>query len=108
MVVFDERKQCNQVETSEHSSDQNGLDSAVIIANNSVRTCNGEIYLKCLLGKHSKVSDFDELADFIVCEPEKDYSEWLKNKEKFRRRKYEKMFKFRRKKRKLAWNSKLR
>lgn len=42
---------------------------------------SGKEYLK-LLGH--KTEDTDDLADFIDCTEGKDYSVWLKNREKFR------------------------
>ncbi|KAI9200707.1 hypothetical protein LWI28_011981 [Acer negundo] len=49
--------------------------------------CNGEIFLKCVLKGSEKSSDLDDLADFIECKQSKDYSVWLKDREKFRMRK---------------------
>ncbi|KAK0575750.1 hypothetical protein LWI29_006378 [Acer saccharum] len=46
--------------------------------------CNGEIFLKCVLIGSEKSSDLDDLADFIECKQSKDYSVWLKDREKFR------------------------
>ncbi|KAG9440136.1 hypothetical protein H6P81_020301 [Aristolochia fimbriata] len=43
-------------------------------------TCNGENYIKCI----GNLSDFDDLVDFIACTPGKDYSAWLKKKERFK------------------------
>ncbi|XP_002530558.2 uncharacterized protein LOC8269754 [Ricinus communis] len=104
-VVSDKRKQDNQAETSEYSCVLNGLDSAVTVASNTEEICNGEMFLKCILGKNSKEPDFDDLADFVACKPGKDYSDWLKGREKLRQRKYKKMIKLRWKKKKSAWNS---
>ncbi|KAL9247434.1 hypothetical protein vseg_020866 [Gypsophila vaccaria] len=44
-------------------------------------TCNGEAYLRCFTN-NSK--DITELADFIECQQDKDYSSWLVNRGKFR------------------------
>lgn len=54
-------------------------------------TSNGEIFLKCLLKPDQNVPDFDDLASFIECKHGKDYSDWLKNREKYRKWRSEKM-----------------
>ncbi|KAL5546413.1 hypothetical protein UlMin_006100 [Ulmus minor] len=46
--------------------------------------CNKKAFLKCVLGS-TKTSDYDDLANFIECEPGKDYSRWLKKRERYRR-----------------------
>ncbi|KAJ4963011.1 hypothetical protein NE237_022950 [Protea cynaroides] len=48
-------------------------------------TCNGEIFMKSTPEFHWKASDIDDLADFIECKQGKDYSKWLKNREKYRK-----------------------
>lgn len=65
---------------------ENGSDSGVGVEEKS---CNGEKYL-WLLGEKGdmKSSDVEDLADFIVCEPGKDYSDWLKGRERFRSQKW--------------------
>lgn len=64
-------------------------------------TCNGEIYLKCML--QEEVPDFDDLADFVVCKQGKDYSSWLKNRQRFRKWRYEKMAVLKWKRKKKSW-----
>ncbi|KAF2314780.1 hypothetical protein GH714_033536 [Hevea brasiliensis] len=96
-------KQDEQAETLKYSSVPNDLDSAV--ADNTKETSNGEMFLKCVLGQNSRVSDFDDLADFIECKPEKDYSSWLRDRQRFRQWKYKKMISLRWKKKKMTWNS---
>ncbi|CAH2059985.1 unnamed protein product [Thlaspi arvense] len=52
-------------------------------------SCNGEKFLWCVAGKGKmKSSDVEELADFIACEPGKDYSDWLKGRERFRNQRW--------------------
>ena len=46
--------------------------------------CNKKAFLKCVLGS-TKTSDYDDLVNFIECEPGKDYSRWLKKRERYRR-----------------------
>jgi len=60
-----------------------------IVADGSEETCNGKLYLDCLLPKN--VPDYGELADFIVCREEKDYTSWLNKRQIYRRRKYQKV-----------------
>ncbi|XP_062030569.1 uncharacterized protein LOC133746399 isoform X1 [Rosa rugosa] len=54
-----------------------------IMEEGTEETCTGEMYLNCTLAG-SKKSDLDDLADFIVCKPGKEYSSWLKDREKYR------------------------
>lgn len=56
-------------------------------------------FLKCIGEK----SPPDDLADFIECKEGKDYSTWLKDREKYRKWKYEKRAALMLKKKKLAW-----
>ncbi|XP_065878145.1 uncharacterized protein [Euphorbia lathyris] len=102
IVHSEPRKQDNQAEASVCASVLPSLDSA---PDDNVESCNGQTYLKCVLGKNSKVDDFDDLADFIECKGGKDYSGWLKDREKYRRWKYEKMVTLRWKKKKKAMKS---
>lgn len=64
---------------------------------------NGELFLRCVIKKSGIVSDFDELADFVECKQGKDYSSWLKDREKYRKWKGEKMAVLRWKKKKKTW-----
>ena len=66
-------------------------------------TCNGKVFLDCILEGPSKTSDCDDLADFVKCKPGKDYSSWLKDKETHRKWRHEKMAVLRWKKRKRTW-----
>ncbi|CAM8892760.1 unnamed protein product [Rhodiola kirilowii] len=68
-------------------------------------TCTGEMYLNCVFENSEKPSDVDDLSDFIECKPGKDYSEWLKVQEKYRKWKVQKMAVLRWEKRKQTWQS---
>ncbi|CAM8886555.1 unnamed protein product [Rhodiola kirilowii] len=68
-------------------------------------TCTGEMYLNCVFENSEKPSDVDDLSDFIECKPGKDYSEWLKVREKYRKWKVQKMAVLRWEKRKQTWQS---
>ncbi|PIN05597.1 hypothetical protein CDL12_21860 [Handroanthus impetiginosus] len=68
-------------------------------------TTNGEIFLKCMLKMDGGISNFDDLASFIECKQGKDYSAWLKNRERYRRWKFEKMAVLRWKKKKKTWKT---
>ncbi|XP_050377348.1 uncharacterized protein LOC126794630 [Argentina anserina] len=46
-------------------------------------TCNGEMFLNCKV-PGSKKSDLEDLAGYLVCKPGKEYSSWLKDREKYR------------------------
>ncbi|XP_021292436.1 uncharacterized protein LOC110422749 [Herrania umbratica] len=75
----------------EHAPIVNHVESALSIEENTGKTCNGEIFLRCISEGSRNSSDIDDLADFIECKRGKDYSEWLRSREKFRRWKAEKM-----------------
>ncbi|XP_043703399.1 uncharacterized protein LOC122653580 isoform X2 [Telopea speciosissima] len=49
------------------------------------KTCNGEIFMKSTPEFHWKASDINDLSDFIECKQGKDYSKWLKGREKYRK-----------------------
>ncbi|XP_057252158.1 uncharacterized protein LOC104898647 isoform X2 [Beta vulgaris subsp. vulgaris] len=49
-------------------------------------TCNGELYLRCLLKNREEIS---ELADFIECKPWRDYNARLMYKAKTQRRRFQ-------------------
>ncbi|VVB11341.1 unnamed protein product [Arabis nemorensis] len=63
---------------SKAKDQEEGSDSGIGVEEES---CNGESFLWCLTEKRS---DVDDLADFIACEPGKNYSDWLKGRERFR------------------------
>ncbi|KAL4564209.1 hypothetical protein LXL04_028265 [Taraxacum kok-saghyz] len=68
-------------------------------------TCSGEVYLKTRLVGSGKVSDFDDLADFVECKKGKDYVGWLKDRDNFRRGKIGKRSKRLLDKKKQVWRS---
>lgn len=65
--------------------------------------CNGELFLDCILPK--KVSDYAELADFLECTKGKDYSNWLNNRQKYRKWKYQRIIDSRKTKKEKVWKS---
>lgn len=62
--------------------------------------CNGDMFLECIL-KNSKRSDYADLVDFIECKKGKDYRRWLKNREKYRGWKRNKVDNMRKKSKKM-------
>ncbi|CAN6455614.1 unnamed protein product [Victoria cruziana] len=57
------------------------------------KACNGEAFIQPILGmeeKGKRPSDYEELADFIVCKHGKDYKSWLNSRKIFRWWSYEK------------------
>jgi len=54
------------------------------------KACNGEMFLNSILEDPKKLSDYDELADFLECKTGKNYSKWLNGREIFRGRRYKK------------------
>ncbi|XWS24785.1 hypothetical protein CRYUN_Cryun27aG0014200 [Craigia yunnanensis] len=69
----------------------NHVESALSIEENMGETCNGEIFLRCISEGSKNSSDVADLDDFIECKQGKDYSDWLRDRGKFRRWKSEKM-----------------
>lgn len=68
-----------------------------------MESCDGKMFLNCVVENRGKISDFDDLAAFIECKPGRDYSSWLKERQKYRKWKNEKMavLRWKRKKRTL-------
>ena len=53
--------------------------------------CNGKIFLDCLFkGSRHSSDDYADLVDFIECEKGKDYSSYLRNRDRHRKWKYAK------------------
>ncbi|KAF7822435.1 uncharacterized protein G2W53_027890 [Senna tora] len=71
-------------------------------SSDSEETCNGKIFLDCILGGSKRSSDYADLADFIECKKRKDYHRWLKDREKYRGWRQEKVANLRKKKK---WKS---
>ncbi|KAG5052138.1 hypothetical protein JHK87_004336 [Glycine soja] len=69
------------------------------------KTCNGEVFLNCILEDPKKVSDYDDLADFLECKTGKNYSKWLNGREVYRNRRYQRKIDLRKKKKETFWNS---
>ncbi|KAL7263555.1 hypothetical protein ACSBR1_001670 [Camellia fascicularis] len=92
-----------QAETSTNSSGKDNMQCVVSIEEEKEETCNGEIYLKCILKTGEKQSEFDDLVDFVECKRGKDYSDWLKDRQRYRKWKCEKMAVLRWKKKKKTW-----
>lgn len=75
---------CRKV--SEAKDPESGPDLGVSVEEES---CNGERFLWCMAGEDNlRKTDVEELADFIACEPGKDYSDWLKGRERFRKQRW--------------------
>lgn len=68
-------------------------------------TSNGEIFLKCMAKMDGTNSDFDDLVSFVECKPGKDYLAWSKNRQRFRKWKFEKMAVLRWKRKKKTWKT---
>lgn len=101
---FNQKIQNEQAETSQNVSILNHMkESADGTEEETVKTCNGETFLKCILGDSKSLPDFDDLADFIECKREKDYRIWLKDKQRHRKWKGEKMAVLRFKKKRKTW-----
>ncbi|XP_030550843.2 uncharacterized protein LOC115755541 isoform X2 [Rhodamnia argentea] len=68
-----------QVDSSNNASGPNHMESFCMEASTE-ETCNGEIFLKCLLEDSKKSCDFGDLVDFIELKKGKDYIGWLRNR----------------------------
>ncbi|GAB4842577.1 hypothetical protein Ancab_012553 [Ancistrocladus abbreviatus] len=82
-----------------------GNSHVVGVEEESQETCTGEVFLRCILEGSEKSSDTDDLTDFIECKQGKDYSAWLRDKEKYRKWKQEKMAILRWRRKKTVWKS---
>ncbi|KAM3729508.1 hypothetical protein ACB098_12G017800 [Castanea mollissima] len=101
---FNQKIQNEQAETSQNVSILNHTkESADGTEEETVKTCNGETFLKCILGDSKNLPDFDDLADFIECKQGKDYRIWLKDKQRHRKWKGEKMAVLSFKKKRKTW-----
>ncbi|KAA8538662.1 hypothetical protein F0562_028270 [Nyssa sinensis] len=88
---------------STNSSIASNMERVVGIEEETDETCNGEIFLNCILECPNQSPDIDDLADFIECKQGKDYSGWLKDRQKYRKWKYEKMAVLRWEKKRKTW-----
>ncbi|KAK8916252.1 hypothetical protein KSP39_PZI022333 [Platanthera zijinensis] len=52
---------------------------------------HGERFTKCIPNFHKNPTEWNDLIDFIECDPEKDYLLWLSNRKKFNKWKQEKI-----------------
>lgn len=66
-------------------------------------TCSGEIFLKCLLDESKGSSSYDDIADFVEYKRGKDYTQWMKNRQRYRKWKSQKLAVLRWKKKKKIW-----
>ncbi|XP_021802123.1 uncharacterized protein LOC110746222 isoform X3 [Prunus avium] len=96
--------QSEVAETSENACFMRCTRESMDVMEETEETCNGEVFLNCILGSSQK-SDIDDLADFIVCNPAKDYSSWWKDRERYRGMKIQRKKQLRWEKRKNAWKS---
>ncbi|XP_077218393.1 2-isopropylmalate synthase isoform X2 [Tasmannia lanceolata] len=82
-----EKTQNGQPEASQNSmSVEDGVELDLSIEKD---TCNGEVFINYHC--QSRPSDYEDLADFVVCKRGKDYSSWLKKRESYRKWKCEKL-----------------
>ncbi|KAE9589782.1 hypothetical protein Lal_00021511 [Lupinus albus] len=100
-----DKQSISKVAAEFHRVQKRNLRFDFIAEDETEETCNGEIFLNCILGNSKNLPDYDELADFFECEKEKDYSNWLKGRRKFRKWKHEKMIDLRKIKKKKIWKS---
>lgn len=77
------------------------MEAAACLEEETEETCSGEIFLKCMLQKD--MSGFDDIVDFVECKQGKDYSTYLKNRQRFRKWRSQKMAVLKFKKKKKSW-----
>ncbi|KAL8485922.1 hypothetical protein ACS0TY_027998 [Phlomoides rotata] len=92
------------IDNKHNGGSASNMEAAECLEEETEETINGEIFLKCML-KMDDVSKFDDLVDFVECEQGKDYSSWLKNRQRYRKRKSEKLAVLRWEKKKKTWRS---
>jgi hypothetical protein len=81
-----------QVQTSQNVSVLNKMKESIDgTEEETVETCNGKIFLNCVLDDSQNLSDHDDLADFIECKQGKDYNGWLKDRQRYRNWRSQKM-----------------
>jgi hypothetical protein len=84
-----------QVQTSQNVSILNQMKESIDgTEEETVETCNGKIFLNCVLDdsrNSQNLSDYDDLADFIECKQGKDYNGWLKDRQRYRNWRSQKM-----------------
>ncbi|XP_073009446.1 uncharacterized protein [Typha latifolia] len=51
---------------------------------NEAEICNGQVLIECFPEFNRDPSEWDDVVDFIECKRGKDYSSWLKKKQRFR------------------------
>lgn len=91
-TCFHQKSENEMAEALENTSILNcRRESALGIEEETEESCNGKMFLNCILEDSHKISDFDDLANFIECDPQKDYSSWLKDRKRYRKQKYQKM-----------------
>ncbi|PQP98863.1 uncharacterized protein Pyn_09804 [Prunus yedoensis var. nudiflora] len=103
-LQLSKESQSEVAETSENACFMRCTRESMDVMEETEETCNGEVFLNCILGSSQK-SDIDDLADFIVCNPAKDYSSWWKDRERYRGMKIQRKKQLRWEKRKNAWKS---
>ncbi|KAG8378463.1 hypothetical protein BUALT_Bualt08G0139800 [Buddleja alternifolia] len=100
----------NEIESlsSQTIANASHMKDVVGLEEETEETSNGEIFFKCMLkmGENTKNnSNFDDLVSFVECKPGKDYSAWLRNRQRYRKWKGEKMAVFRWKRKKKIWKT---
>lgn len=90
------------IENKDNGESASNMEAAACLEEETEETTNGEIFLKCIL-KMDDASKFDDLVDFVECEQGKDYSSWLKNRQKYRKRRSERLAVLRWERKKKTW-----
>ncbi|KAL3845643.1 hypothetical protein ACJIZ3_003046 [Penstemon smallii] len=81
------------------------MEPVVAFEEETEETSNGEIFFNCITKMGQNPSNFDDLVGFVECNEEKDFSDWLNKRKKFRKRKLEKMAVLRWERKKKSWRT---
>lgn len=83
--------------SSQTSAIPSHMEATACLEEETEETCNGEIFLKCMV--QEDLSGFDDIVDFVECKQGKDYSSYIKNRQRFRKWRSQKIavLKFKRK-----------
>lgn len=82
-------KEVANVSSQSGLATESNMEAVVGLEEETEETSNGEIFLSCMMGE--RTSGFEDLVDFVECKQGKDYSAWLKNRQRYRKRRFEKL-----------------
>ncbi|XP_073146838.1 uncharacterized protein [Henckelia pumila] len=87
--LFERCKEMENVSAQSVLATESHMETIVVLEEETEKASNGEVFLNCMMGE--RTSDFEDLVDFVACKPGKDYSSWLKNRQRYRKWRFEKL-----------------